>query len=782
MIASNWKKSFRDIWRSKRRSLLVVLAIAASNFTLGVIFYTYDVIDRSLEQNFQRAKPSSVTMAIEQFDHPLMTQLQDLSFVMAVDARRAMNGEIVTTDNEGQAPIKLVLFVVPDINDMQADVLHHGPNTTQLKTGEILLERQAFSLLGAAINDNVHISLQGKTYSSKIIASTYDAMMPQAEWENTAYAYINPQTAMLWGLPSGFNQLKLILDNSIMDQQDRRIKADEISRWIEQQGIPVKSITVFKAGSHPHENITSGMFLIQDAFALLCSFMSGILVFNLISSVLAKHTKQIGVMKCLGASRLNIQSMYFKWVFILAITGIAISTPMAYLLSHVYVDLLAKMLNIDIFSYRMSLTSILVQLLCGLCIPLLAAFMPIYRASRCSITQSLLQQPQKTPSHNPPLILRALSHLHTFTPATHYSLRNVFRHPSRFLLTTLILAMGGALFIATYNIDAAMQRTVNQDIMTKNWDVSLTVKTAGQWAALSQALAKTRPLVSQEGYFHGSAKLNEIPQRVEYIAVQPKGKMLNLEILAGRWLNQKPKEVQEVVINQTLQQILKLNLGDNITTKVLNIETVGVLVGVVKTLSPPRMYTQLTSNIQRNSLFLTDTNASPYSLKREVQQLTNTQHITLSYLTMAQSESKIIADHFEIIFNLTMLLAFIVIFIAGIGIALTISTNVLERKKEIGVLKAIGAETHFIRNIFMIESTVTGLLAWVMGCLFTIPITALVQYYLGILLIKTPLTLSFNSHAFLLALPLILAAALLASLLPANAASQSSVGELLLFE
>lgn len=258
--------------------------------------------------------------------------------------------------------------------------------------------------------------------------------------------------------------------------------------------------------------------------------------------------------------------------------------------------------------------------------------------------------------------------------------------------------------------------------------------------------------------------------------------MLNANILTGRWLNQKPSDVQEVIINQTLQQILKLNLGDNITINLLGNESVGVLVGVVKTLGLPRMYSRLTNVSQRNSFFLMDSNRSPDALKRVIQQLTNTQHIPLSYLTMAKSETKVIVDHFNIIFNLTMLLSFIMIFIAAIGITLTVSTNVLERTKEIGVLKAIGASQQFIRNIFVIESAVIGLLSWMMSCLLTIPITALVQNYLGILLIKTPLTLSFNYQAFLIALPLIIATALLASLLPANAASQHSVRELLLFD
>lgn len=514
MISSNWKKSFRDIWRSKRRSLLVVLAIAASNFTLGVIFYTYDVIDRSLEENFQRAKPSSVQMAIEQFDQSLITSLSDFNFVSAVDARRAVSAEI---NKIGQAPVKLVLFVLPDPHLMQVDILRHGPNTPVLKTGEILLERQAFSLLSAATNDEVQISLQGKTYSSLIIGNTYDAMMPQAEWENTAYAYINPQTAKLWGLPSGFNQLKLIFDNAAMNQQDKQAKANEVKAWIEQQGKIVKSMTVPEVGSHPHENITSGMFLIQDVFALLCSFMSSILVFNLMSSVLAKQTKQIGVMKCLGASTLNIQSMYFKWVLILALLGMAISTPLAYLVAQVYSGVLAKMLNIDIFSYQMSSFSLLIQLLCGFCIPLLTAFMPIYRASNCSIIQSLLEQPQKVKPHNSLLLFRGLNRLNILTQATNYSLRNVLRNPSRFLLTTVILAIGGALFVATYNIDAAMQRTVNEDIMTKNWDVSLTVKMPKQWDKLNQTLTQKFPTVSQEGYFHGNVKLNQISERIEYL-------------------------------------------------------------------------------------------------------------------------------------------------------------------------------------------------------------------------------------------------------------------------
>jgi putative ABC transport system permease protein len=63
-------------------------------------------------------------------------------------------------------------------------------------------------------------------------------------------------------------------------------------------------------------------------------------------------------------------------------------------------------------------------------------------------------------------------------------------------------------------------------------------------------------------------------------------------------------------------------------------------------------------------------------------------------------------------------IAGISLFVGGIGIANTMYTSVLERRKEIGVMKAIGAKNKDILFIFLIESALLGLIGGIIGVLF----------------------------------------------------------------
>ncbi len=65
-----------------------------------------------------------------------------------------------------------------------------------------------------------------------------------------------------------------------------------------------------------------------------------------------------------------------------------------------------------------------------------------------------------------------------------------------------------------------------------------------------------------------------------------------------------------------------------------------------------------------------------------------------------------------------VIIASISIFIGALGIVNTMTTSVLERKKEIGIMKSIGARNEHIFSQFFIESSLLGLLGGLVGVIF----------------------------------------------------------------
>lgn len=72
----------------------------------------------------------------------------------------------------------------------------------------------------------------------------------------------------------------------------------------------------------------------------------------------------------------------------------------------------------------------------------------------------------------------------------------------------------------------------------------------------------------------------------------------------------------------------------------------------------------------------------------------------------------------NIIIGFIVLIALISVVVSAVNTANTMITSVLERTKEIGIMKAIGAKRSVIRNIFLFESSFLGFIAGIIGITF----------------------------------------------------------------
>tara|TARA_Y100000310_G_scaffold237278_1_gene240563 strand:- start:5445 stop:6659 length:1215 start_codon:yes stop_codon:yes gene_type:complete len=85
-------------------------------------------------------------------------------------------------------------------------------------------------------------------------------------------------------------------------------------------------------------------------------------------------------------------------------------------------------------------------------------------------------------------------------------------------------------------------------------------------------------------------------------------------------------------------------------------------------------------------------------------------------------------------------IAAISLIIGGLGIASTMYTSVIERTKEIGIMKSIGAKNRDILSLFLIEAGMLGIVGGIFGSLIGINLAFLFSYVFGIYLPE----ISFN--------------------------------------
>jgi putative ABC transport system permease protein len=133
-----------------------------------------------------------------------------------------------------------------------------------------------------------------------------------------------------------------------------------------------------------------------------------------------------------------------------------------------------------------------------------------------------------------------------------------------------------------------------------------------------------------------------------------------------------------------------------------------------------------------------------------------------------------------IIYVLFYAIAMIVALVGLLGLFSTVSTSVLERRLEIGILRALGAKGGRIASVFWLESITLALLAWSMGTLLGIAGAYGIIRLLSALIV--PFDFFVSPVLILTTLCFVLAVTFLASVGPVLRASRLQLRAVLRYE
>jgi putative ABC transport system permease protein len=133
-----------------------------------------------------------------------------------------------------------------------------------------------------------------------------------------------------------------------------------------------------------------------------------------------------------------------------------------------------------------------------------------------------------------------------------------------------------------------------------------------------------------------------------------------------------------------------------------------------------------------------------------------------------------------VIFLLTM--ALLTAFVGSIGLAGTMGMNVLERTREIGVMRAIGAVDMAIIKSVVIEGVFIGLISWAVAWALSYPISFMMLRIITAAMRIDAIALSYTLQGVFIWLGVVLVLSALASVLPARNAARLTIREVLAYE
>ena len=183
-----------------------------------------------------------------------------------------------------------------------------------------------------------------------------------------------------------------------------------------------------------------------------------------------------------------------------------------------------------------------------------------------------------------------------------------------------------------------------------------------------------------------------------------------------------------------------------------------------------------------NLWVVTDTSKSQEKIKEELEAQFEQASLAVTYLKTTSDERSSLEFHFNIIVVPLGLAALMLALVGGLGLSGMMSTNVMERSREVGVMRAIGASDRSIQRIFMIEGLFIGLVSWLFSIAAALPFTYVLDTMIGSQFLYEPLIFMFSFGGALIWLVIVLITAALSCYIPAQNASQTSVRELLAYE
>jgi putative ABC transport system permease protein len=265
-------------------------------------------------------------------------------------------------------------------------------------------------------------------------------------------------------------------------------------------------------------------------------------------------------------------------------------------------------------------------------------------------------------------------------------------------------------------------------------------------------------------------------------------------ITSGRWLG--PGDENAIVIgNHLLNMFPDLKVGDWLTVEINGKETKWHIVGVYSitgNVSPPLLYAnyEYISRLAGEpgmvySLRVLTTDHSAATQKRvndQLQALFKERGIQVTSTTLGTQFIEDQKAQTDILVYFMLVMAALIAVVGGLGLMGTMSVNVLERTREIGVMRAIGASNWDIQAIVLTEGMVIGILSWAVSLFLSVPITNVLCYGVGMAILTAPMPTVYGVSGMMAWLVFTVALGSLASALPARRASSLTVRDTLAYE
>ncbi len=794
MLSPRWRKVLRDMWNYKTRTAVVVMSIAVGVFAVGTIVTTRTILARDLTSAYLAINPPSAILAADPFDDALLDVVRSVDGVGDVEGRLGISARLQIGPEEWRT---IRLTGIGDFEDIRVNQIKPWRGAWPPPDKELLVERNSLPLANAEIGEQVVIEMpDGTQRPLRIAGLAHDMFRTPAQFVGNVYGYASLDTMAWLGMSRDYTELHLLVSGDSSDLAHIKDVTSRVTDKIEKSGRDVRFTFIPTPGEHPADEQVQPLLLILGALGVLALALSGFLVVNTITALLAQQVRQIGVMKAVGARTTQVIGMYLGTVAIYGVLALLVAVPLGAIGAYAFAAFIASLINFDVQSFTLPAGVLALEIAVGMIVPLVAALWPIISGARVTVREAMSSYGLGRGRFGRSAIDHAIEQIHFLSRPLLISLRNTVRRKARLLFTLSTLILAGAIFVAVFTVRDSLLLTLNESMAYWNYDVDVNVARPYQVTQLESEALRVPGVAAAEAWGFASAR-RERPDdtqsdTIQLVAPPAQTQFLQPTLVSGRWLL--PADQNAIVLNtEVTKEEPDIRVGDDIVLSVEGRDTTWRVVGITQgVLSGPIAYAnyaqfaEVVRDVGRATSLQVQTTEHTAAFQAQVAQALEAHFeqlgINVSSTDTTETRRSRTSTQFDILVIFLMIMALLIAVVGALGLTGTMTINVFERAREIGVMRAIGASDRAVLQIFMVEGVLIGIISWFVGSILAIPISKLLSDAVGMAFMQAPLhyTFSLEGAAIWLALVVILAA--VATFWPSWSAMRLSVRDVLAYE
>ncbi len=792
--------AWSNLWSQKIRTLAVILSIAVGVFAFGIIGGAANTLLTELPVEYLAVQPASAVLHTSPVNDATVDAVARMPEVAVAEGRSSARIRYQLPDGRWQ---DMQLLALDDYVDQAVDIVRPWTGAWPPPEQELLIERNSAFLTGAEVGDVLRIEMADGTQRTLPIAGlAHDMNQPPAQITGIPVAYVSRDTLPWLGLSRGFNAIHLRVADNQFDKAYIEQVALAASDKLAGSGETVFWTEVPNPGEHFSQEFLPTIILILGVLAVLTLLLSMFLVINVITAMLTQQTRQIGIMKSIGGKARQVRSLYFVMVAILGVLALILAIPLGVLGGQRFAVFMAEQLNFDLVGIQLVPAVLAIQIAVGLLTPLLAALFPVRRAANITVREALQDQGVTAEpveeTRLAALAKRVQDRFHTPRPLR-LSLRNTFRRRGRLIRTLIPLMLAGAVFMSVLSVRASLFQTLEETLLSQGFDVQLVLSRPYRTERVAQEAAQVEAVTGLEGWTIREGVMvradDTESEDLVVFALPPATELFVPDMVAGRWLE--PDERDGVVVPiGFVRDEAAVDLDEEITLRIGGQESDWQIVGVYETfqapIAPPAIYLPEQAYWREYGGYdHADTmrlitgahdSATHAAVLSEMLTRLDAAGVEVKSTRTASEDREIFSERFNIITVILSFMATLLALVGALGLMATMSINVLERTREIGVMRAIGASDRSVLQIFIVEGVLIGAVSWIGALLLSQPMSRAFSWRVGMTMMAQPLSYTFNLGAPVLWLFIVIVVAAIASFIPARSAASLSVRETIAYE